>query len=195
MRLDIGTRRWPCQTEENWRLKNALRRWDEIGAKNKGEKKKNEKLGNLFDIRVIPHKMYFNIDFFFRCLFFFSVAYFFSAPPPATPSENIKKVMHRSVSFCVRRQISSLRMLNSACSLSASYVTTLYFFAILLLSRHRRYEFTRPTRIFLRNLFKFLCDNTKHVVLSYTIMYRKTMALIHVHETVYIMHLIVHTYL
>lgn len=102
--------------------------------------------------------MYFNSGFFFPDVYFvffsvlFSVAHFFSLQ-----GENIKRVMYRSASFCVQRQISSLRMLNSACSLSASYVTTFYFFSIYspVFAGHRCYEFTHRRRAF----FSVICSN------------------------------------
>jgi hypothetical protein len=94
---------------------------------------------------------------FFRCLFYFFFSFVFGRSLFFLPGENIKKVMYRSVSFCVQRQISSLRMLNSACSLSASYVTTFYFFAIYspVLAGHWCYEFTHHRHAF----FSVICSN------------------------------------
>lgn len=94
---------------------------------------------------MIPHEMYFNSGFFSMFIFFLWPLTFFLG------GENIKKVMYRSTSSCLRRQISPLRMLNSACSFSALYVTTFYTFAIysfLFSVGHQCYEFTRYRRTF-----------------------------------------------
>lgn len=82
------------------------RRWDIFA----GDKKWDEKLGNLFDIRAIPHKMYFNSGFFFQDIYFvFSYCLYFFCPR----TKNIIKVMYRSTSFRMRRQIFLFRMLNT----------------------------------------------------------------------------------
>lgn len=116
-------------------------------------------MGNLFDIRVIPHKMYFNSGFFPMCLLFsfFYFLFFLFSRLLFSPGGNIKKG-DVSVRVILRAKTNffspnaQLGLFPFRCVRD----NVLFFQFILLLSRATEcYEFTHSQRAF----FSVICSN------------------------------------